>query len=560
MKKLLTLLFLTVTTLSYAQQLKLGSNPSVIKKSALLELETGSQGLLLPRISDTTSTTIKSSPDGMLIYLTLNNSLTIRSLGAWQSLGLSPTFTLTGDVTGTGTGTVASTISNQAVTFAKLQNINTQKLLGRYTAGAGSTQEVSLDNSLKLNTGGTLYADSALAIWNASKLIGLRVSSKAPANGEVLKWNGTAWESNTDNGGTVTLTGDVTGSGTGTVASTISNQAVTFAKMQNINTQKLLGRYTAGAGSPQEVSLDNSLKLNTGGTLYADSALAIWNASKLIGLRVSSKTPASGEVLKWNGTAWESNTDNDGGATYGTLADNDISNADVAGSTTRLKIWGSPVTGVVTNGVAGTTAHAWNVMSFKGNGGGGFTTQLYFDKNTLALREWTGTTAPLGTTAINGWYKAIMTNGNTNISNGSIIFGNITSDASTEVGQDNANFFWDNTNKRLGIKTNAPTSTLYNNGSFSLPIRGAGASTTLTESDYTVVKNTGADITITLPNANTCKGRIYVIKKANAGILIISSSGGQIDAAGTSVTLTSGQRVSYTIQSDGGNWWIIAGI
>lgn len=435
--------------LSYAQQLKLGSNPSVIKKSALLELESSSQGLLLPRISDTTSTTIKSSPDGMLIYLTLNNSLNIRSLGKWQSLG----------------------------------------------AGGSST---------------------------------------------------------------ITLTGDVTGSGTGTVASTISNQAVTFAKMQNINTQKLLGRYTAGAGSPQEVSLDNSLKLNTAGTLYADSSLAIWNASRLTGLRVSGKTPASGEVLKWNGTAWESNTDNDGGATYGTLASNDVGNADVAGSTTRMKIWASPVTGAVTNGPAGTTAFAWSVMAFKGNNGG-FTTQLYFDKNTLALKEWTGITAPLGTTAINGWYKAIMTNGNNNITNGSIIFGSITSDASSEVGQDNANFFWDNTNKRLGLKTNAPTSTLDNDGSFSLPIRGVSASTTLTENDYTVVKNTGANITVTLPAASSCKGRIYVVKKAANGTLTIDTNGGQIDG-NASVSLISSARNSYTIQSDGSNWWIIAGI
>jgi len=435
--------------LSYAQQLKLGNNPSVIKKSALLELESSSQGLLLPRINDTTSTTIKSSPDGMLIYLTLNNSLNIRSLGKWQSLG----------------------------------------------AGGSSS---------------------------------------------------------------ITLTGDVTGSGTGTVASTISNQAVTFAKMQNINTQKLLGRYATGVGSPQEVSLDNSLKLNTAGTLYADSSLAIWNASKLTGLRVSSKTPASGEVLKWNGTAWESNTDNDGGATYGTLASNDVGNADVAGSTTRMKIWASPVTGVVTNGPAGTSAFAWSVMAFKGNNGG-FTTQLYFDKNTLALKEWTGITAPLGTTAINGWYKAIMTNGNNNISNGSIIFGSITSDASSEVGQDNANFFWDNTNKRLGVKTNAPTSTMDLDGSFSLPIRGVSSSTTLTENDYTVVKNTGANITITLPAANTCKGRVYVIKKAANGTLTIDTAGGQIDG-NANVALINSARNSYTIQSDGSNWWIIAGI
>jgi hypothetical protein len=329
--------------------------------------------------------------------------------------------------------------------------------------------------------------------------------------------------------------------------------------MQNINTHKLLGRFGAGIGSVEEISLDNSLKLNTGGTLYADSALSIWNAAKLVGQRVSGKAPASGEVLKWNGTAWESNTDNDGGATYGTLANNDISYADVAGSTTRMKIWASPVTGAVTNGPAGTGAYAWSVMAFKGNNGG-FTTQLYFDKNTLAIKEWTGITGPLGTNAINGWYKTIMTNGNTNITNGSIIFGNVTSDASAEVGQDNANLFWDNTSKELGVKTNTPSSTLTVNGTLSLPIRTFTGNITLNESDYTVVKTGTGNSTVTLPDANGRAGRIYVIKKGGNGSITISSNGGSIDGATNLSNTTSGSRIGYIIQSDGTNWWIISGL
>lgn len=448
MKTLLMPLLLLVTTMSYAQQLKLGNNPSVIQKSALLELESRSQGLLLPRITDTSFATLKSAPDGMIIYLTLNNSLSVRSNGKWESPGGISSLTLTRDLTGTGTGTVPATINNQAVSFAKMQNINTQKLLGRFAAGAGSIQEISLDNSLKLNTGGTLYADSALAIWNAAKLVGMRVSDKAPVNGE---------------------------------------------------------------------------------------------------------------VLKWNGTVWESNTDNDGGATYGTLANNDISYADVAGSTTRMKIWASPVTGVVTNGPVGTGAHAWSVMAFKGNNGG-FTTQLYFDKNTLAIKEWTGITGPLGSNPINGWYKTIMTNGNTNIVNGSIIFGNVTSDASSEVGQDNVNLYWNNTSKRLGVMTNTPNSSLSSNGSFSLPIRIFNSgTTTLSESDYTILKNAGGTATVTLPNASVCKGRIYVIKKMTGGSITINSSGGDVENA-TSVSMGTGTKYAYTFQSDGADWWIISGL
>jgi hypothetical protein len=54
---------------------------------------------------------------------------------------------------------------------------------------------------------------------------------------------------------TITLTGDVTGSGTGSFAATIANDAVTYAKMQNVTaTDRLLGRSTAGAGDVEEIT------------------------------------------------------------------------------------------------------------------------------------------------------------------------------------------------------------------------------------------------------------------------------------------------------------------
>ncbi|WP_143097673.1 hypothetical protein [Chitinophaga sp. CF118] len=305
-----------------------------------------------------------------------------------------PSVTLAGDVTG---ASGSNTIGAGVVTYAKIQNVTTQKLLGRYTASTGSVQEVSLDNSLKLTTGGILYADSSLAIWNASKLQGKALSPLAPTAGQVLKWNGTAWEGATDNNtGTLTSVGltmpsifSVTGSpltANGTIATTLQTQtantifagpntgaaaaptfrplvaadipslpfssitgivpiaqggtalstvgasgtvltsngttlsysalggdvtgtiaantiaakAVTYAKIQDVTTQKLLGRYTASTGSVQEVSLDNSIKLTTAGTLYADSSLAIWNASELQGRRVSAVAPTDNYILKWD--------------------------------------------------------------------------------------------------------------------------------------------------------------------------------------------------------------------------------------------------------------------
>ena len=61
---------------------------------------------------------------------------------------------------------------------------------------------------------------------------------------------------------TIALTGDVTGSGTGTFAATIANDAVTFAKLQNISGSHLIGRHSSGSGDPQQVGVGSSLAIS----------------------------------------------------------------------------------------------------------------------------------------------------------------------------------------------------------------------------------------------------------------------------------------------------------
>lgn len=60
-------------------------------------------------------------------------------------------------------------------------------------------------------------------------------------------------------GAITSLTGDVTGTGPGATATTISNNVVTFAKMQDIATQRAIGRNTAGTGDPEEVTITQML-------------------------------------------------------------------------------------------------------------------------------------------------------------------------------------------------------------------------------------------------------------------------------------------------------------
>lgn len=70
-------------------QIKIGSAATSLEKSALLELNGTKQGLLLPRLTDTSIINTLSPPDGMLIYFQPSNNgrgLYLRKSGYWQRI------------------------------------------------------------------------------------------------------------------------------------------------------------------------------------------------------------------------------------------------------------------------------------------------------------------------------------------------------------------------------------------------------------------------------------------------------------------------------------------
>lgn len=82
------------------------------------------------------------------------------------------TITLTTDVTGTGTGSFATTIAAGAVTYAKMQDVSAEsKLIGRgQGSGSGDPQEITIGSGLTM-TGTTLTASGGSGISFAQAMI-----------------------------------------------------------------------------------------------------------------------------------------------------------------------------------------------------------------------------------------------------------------------------------------------------------------------------------------------------------------------------------------------------
>lgn len=311
--------------------------------------------------------------------------------------GVPTAVTMSGDATNSA-GVV--TIANDAVTFAKMQNITSDRLLGRDTAGTGDIEELTA-------TGG-------------------------------IEFTGTGIQ-------TSAFTGDVTKSAGGT-ALTIANDAVTYAKMQNVSAaSKLLGRGDSGAGDVQEITLGTGLTM-TGTTLSASGGGG-GGITTLNTLTAATQTFATG--------------------TAGT---------DFAISSS-------------------TSTHTFNIPDAGASARGLVTTGT----QTLAGAK-TFSSAPTFST----------------MTAGSVLFAG----TSGLLSQNNAQLFWNNTNTTLGIGTNAPSSKFH-------LVAGTLAATT---------NNYAMHVTATMPTTYT-----YLPIGFNC---VIASAGSQTNASypqwGARIQLTAG--------------------
>lgn len=124
--------------------------------------------------------------DGAIAFITIGTNLSYdHATHTLSASGGVSSVTLTGDVTGTGTGTVATTIANAAVTYTKFQDVAGLSVVGRSPNSSGVTAAITAANDGEiLRRSGTSIGFGTIGIssmvMNTNRILARTTASTGP--------------------------------------------------------------------------------------------------------------------------------------------------------------------------------------------------------------------------------------------------------------------------------------------------------------------------------------------------------------------------------------------
>ena len=521
-------------------QLKVGDNPTNIQKSSILELESSRQGLLLPRLTDTTAINALTPPDGMIIYLTTDNSLRLRSNGAWKKIAdlaaANSNWSLTGNTGTDSTLNFLGTIDGKPL-IMKTNNSEAMRIDGNGNIGIGSnnpTAKLDVDGTVKLENLNAGTNELEVLVLAADGSVYKRTMSSAAFVNAVQAINGIQKQ-------TISITA---------AASDTSNSVL----VQNRTADSTIAIYlpvqdgSAGASKPygfltytdwQKIqSAVQTIAIGAvGSTPNAYGASIVSDStSRTIILQPADATHpgivTAGAQTFGGDKTFAGNVTVDGNLNLNTLNNNTSSDSVLVTNN-----------GVIEKRAVSSSAFGNAIRSINSNRD---TAQTIAFKNA-------GTDLTVSTNNADSIFLNVPDASTT-------ARGVVTAATQTFAGTKN---FQDSVTAAKAVLVGgagSANSTMQVSGSLSMAITTVTSNYTLTVSDNTILANTTSGaIIITLPAPGNFAGRIYTIKKIGTGgidnELTIAPASGTIDGGNSYKIYNDWTFVA--LQTDGSNWYII---
>ncbi|WP_343670659.1 hypothetical protein [Chitinophaga sp.] len=602
-RKLLLAGGITLAATAANAQMKIGDNPSQITKSAILELNSTKQGLLLPRLSDFTTIDAAigtDAVDGMIVYLNstvaANNGVYMRKAGAWVKIASAADAAANWGLTGNaGTNPTTNYVGTSDAQKLSIR-ANATEAISVQTDGqvqlknvTATTVDAALD-VLIIQADGTIVKKSLPAyafknlLTNVDASV-LTLNTTQAADGQVTInapiMDGTATKSY----GFMTLAdwttlNNLAAGNSLTVANLITAAATTFdaTKGAMINYNTTTKQYEL---SLIEASTDRNGIVTTGaqsfagaktftGTVTVNGATTLNSTLGVTGATTLGSTLDVADVatLRKDVNVTTGNVN----VTAGNL-NLTAGNANVGGALTVTGTSTLNNTVVLNSAAANSESNALNVLVQNATTKNVEVKSFSFDAIASAITLIkTGATSTAGSdvefaSAAAGTDFNIVADGTAktvtfNLPDASAVDATHTAAQRGVVSTARQTFAGSKSytdSVAIGQNTVA-NSTLQVNGSVSMAIKPVTSTYTVTGSDNTILADASAGaFTITLPAPSAAiTGRIYTIKKTGGDIdkAVTIMPGANNIEGGTSYVIYN-DWTFITVQTDGNNWYII---